>query len=389
MAEVIKRVIVEVDSDTRKLQKGFKQVDKRVGFLTKNVKRLGGALIAAFGSRALLRGFQQTIRTTDALVKNARGVGFTAGEYERLTFALSQVGVEAGSAKIAIGDFQKRLSKAVGGNKSFAKAFREAGLDIRALSAMGPSAAFLAAFQGLSGQLGDPRIAGLFGNVFEEQSGKDMLKAARSLKEFNSAYKDYARIAGKGITGDDADSFEQLSKETRKLQLRFTVLRRTIVLKAIPQILEAFEEMEKKDVFKKMADSVTELINNINKLIGIIPGLMRGKAEFEYESSRFNEEAKRRGFVRALFDSETGEDPVARLLNAGQGRMGEFLSGKPMPSNTPLGAPTPFTRAGFGSGAGAPVVITQHNRFAVDPSTNARLEDAWRKANDKAMRAVP
>lgn len=384
MAEVVKRVVVEIDAETKKLQKGFKQVDKKVGLLTKSVKRLGGALIAAFGARALFRGFQQTIRLTDTLVKNARGVGFTAGEYERLGFAMSQVGVEAGSLKIAIGDFQKRLSKAVGGNKSFAKAFKEAGLDIRALSAMGPSAAFLAAFEGLSGQLGDPRIAGLFGNVFEEQSGKDMLKAARSLKEFNSAYKDYARIAGKGITKKDADNFEELGKKTRELKLRFTVLRRTIVSKSLPQILEAFEKMEKEDAFKKMSDSVVELINNINKLIGIIPGLMRGKAEFDFEKDRFGKEIKKRGFFKAMFDSETGEDPVARLLNAGKGRMGEFLSDRPIPA-APVGAP-PLAAGGFGN---QPINITQHNKFAYDEATNAKLEKMWRKANEKAMRAVP
>ena len=373
-----KVVLVEFIAETRKLMGGMKKVDRKVGLLTKGFKRLGGAIAAAFGARAVISGLVQTVKSSEALIKTAKGVGFTAGEYERLTFALSQVGVEASAARIALGDFQKRLAK-----PQFHKFFREAGLDPKALQKLSPADAFNTAFAHLATLVNDPRAADFFGTVFEEQAGKNMLQAARSMGDFTDAYKQYARIAGKGITEGDAASFEELGKQARILGLRMTVLRRKIVVDALPQILEALEKLEAADAFKKMADSIIELIDNISKLAGILPGLSRGKAEFDHERGRLGGEIKKRGFFKAMFDSETGEDPISRLLNAGQGRMGEFLSDRPIPA-APVGAPA-LAAGGFG---GNPINITQHNKFAYDAITNAKLEKMWKAAQDKATRAA-
>jgi hypothetical protein len=264
----LKTVYIELVAETKDLLAGFKKVDKKTSAMTRSFRRMGAALLGVFGARALFRGFNQTLKSTEALIKTAKGVGFTANEYQRLAFVLSEVGVEASSARIAIGDFQKRLSKAVGGSSpQFAKAFKEAGLDIRALSKMDPAAAFWSAFDRLADQLDDPRIAGLFGNVFEEQSGKDMLKAARQLGLLVQARKDYDRVVGRGLTREDAKNIEATGRQTRLLGLRFADLKQKAVIDTLPKLEEALVRLEKADAFGKMAKGIVAVVNGISMLI--------------------------------------------------------------------------------------------------------------------------
>jgi len=267
----LKTVYVELVAKTKRLLSGFQKVDRQTSKLNSSFKKLGVTLAGVFGARALSRGLQQTIRSTESLIKTAKGVGFTVSEYERLTFALSEVGVEASSARIALGDFQKRLSKAIGGSSpQFAKAFKEAGLDIRALSNMSPAAAFDSAFAHLAGMLGDPRIAGLFGNVFEEQSGKDMLKAARQMERLLQARRDYDRIVGQALTREDALAIQELGRQTRLLGLKWEALKRTVVADVAPSLTNAFTTISESEGFKALTKNLGFLIGEFNRLVDTI-----------------------------------------------------------------------------------------------------------------------
>ena len=258
MARIIEEVAVRIGADTRGLEKGLKKADVKVSRLTQGIKRMGFALAGAFGARAVVRGFKRTLDTTDALIKTARGVGFTASEYQRLTFALDQVGVSAGSAKIALGDFQKRLAK-----PQFHKFFKEAGLDPKALQKMSPAADFDSAFKHLATLVDDPRAPAFFGTIFEEQAGKDMLKAARSLETLTKAYRAFDSQVG-SIGGQGARNIERLTFQTKTLATQWESLKATLVGEIAPAVTVAIEGLTKSGLLAAMGRDIASLITLMN-----------------------------------------------------------------------------------------------------------------------------
>ena len=265
-----KTVYVELVAKTQKLQNGMKKVDRQVNKTNALFKKLGVTLVGVFGARALFRGFQNTLKQTNALIKTAKGVGFATAEYQQLVFALNQVGVSAGSAKIALGDFQKRLSKAVAGSSpQFAKAFADAGLDVKSLSRMSPAAAFTAALDHLSTLVGDPRLAGLTGNVFEEQSGKDILQVLRDFEKYKKARLDFSRQVPT-LTQQEEAAVTKLQEKVDLLTAQFDGLSMKVVSEVAPDISAALEEISESGGLKSLTEGLGELIKEFNKLVQTI-----------------------------------------------------------------------------------------------------------------------
>lgn len=258
----IKTVIVELIGKTDKLQKDFKKVERKTNALTAGFKKMGLALVGAFGARALFRGFQQTLRSTDQLIKTAKGVGFAVSEYEELIFALEQVGINAGSAKIAIGDFQKRLAKGASGvSPQFAKAFKQAGLDPQSLSKLSPAEAFDVALTRLAAIRNDPAIAGLTGNVFEEQSGKDILAALRQYEKFQSARVTFQRRIG-SLTKEETRNIEALNEELKIYRAQWEAIKMRVVAQTAPALLDSLNAVLDSGVIEDMTAQLGTLLQN-------------------------------------------------------------------------------------------------------------------------------
>jgi len=265
MARIIEEVAVRIGADTRGLKKGMTAANKSMRAFKRTLIGVGSTLGLVFSGRALVQGFRRTIASTNELIKTAKGVGFLAAEYRELTFAMNQVGVRSHSAIIALGDFQKRLGKAVAGTSpQFAKAFRDAGLDPGALSKMDPAEAFDVALNRLASLKGDPRLAGLTGAVFEEQSGKDILKIIRQWETFTEARQKHARKVG-GLDKDQQFRIEYLSEEVGVYKAQWETLKSTIVADAVPSILVSLEKLEELGVFEKIGDALVSVTDKITK----------------------------------------------------------------------------------------------------------------------------
>jgi len=370
MPRIIEEVAVKISADTRGLNKGLKQSRKKVSALSGAFKKLGATMIGVFGARALFTGFKRTLDSADQLIKTAKGVGFTVNEYQRLTFALDQVGVSAGSAKIAIGDFQKRLSKAVAGTSpQFQKAFEQAGLDTKALAGMSPAAAFGAAMAHLATLRDDPRIAGLTGNVFEEQSGKDVLQVLRQWEKFTAAREKFASRVG-SLNAKQVEELQKLREETKLYGQQWEMLKMQIVGDVAPDVISAFKQLEEANAFGEMADQVKGLIVEINLLIGDIKYLAQAISSIPVPE-----------WLMRFIELTGSFNPVAKAAQA------PFNAARRIRTPAPdLSAWTKGTNAQR-STSGPATVVNQTNNFSIGPEENARLNKAWRKINDQHQRA--
>jgi TP901 family phage tail tape measure protein len=384
MARIIEEIAVLIGADTRGLDKGMKKAKKDVNVLTRSFKRLGSTIIAAFGARALFNTFKRTLANTNALIKTAKGVGFLATEYQTLIFALDQVGVKASSARIALGDFQKRLGKAIAGTSpQFAKAFRDAGLDPEALSKLRPADAFDIALKRLADLRDDPRIAGLTGAVFEEQSGKDVLQVIRQWEKYLAAREKFAKRVG-GLTKNQQDNIEELSEELRVYKAQWEVLKATIIADAAPAIMDALNDLEEAGAFEAMADAVGRLVDEIHVLVGDLKWL--GETIAKIPVPDWLVELSKSGVSKTSpFGLTKLPLEVLRNVRGFSDKMDKSpVTLKGTPSKLPMSAIT-GEMADVKTGTGT--TINQTNNFMIDQAQNAKIEKAWRKLNEQHKRA--
>jgi hypothetical protein len=118
----------------------------------------------------------------------------------------------------------------------------------------------------LAGQINDPRIAGLFGNVFEEQSGKDMLKAARQLGVYTKAWEDYGRRV-RPLSKEEQQRFEATQYQIQLMGLQWDRLKQKIVADAAPKILDSLQRLDESGALDSMADSMIKLTEATIKFV--------------------------------------------------------------------------------------------------------------------------
>ena len=258
----LRTVYIELVADTKRLLSGFKKVDKKTSAMTRSFRRMGAALIGIFGARALFRGFNQTLKSTEALIKTAKGVGFAANEYQRVAFAMAEVGVSAESLRIGLGDLQKRLA-----NPGFAKFYKQIGLTQKGLLQLDPNQQLEAVLQALR-KIPDELLVGRAGGVLEEQSGKDFAKLVRDWETYARAIKDYNRTVGRGLTSRDAKSIEETGRQTRLLGLQWTDLKQKVVVATLPALSKLLDEIEESDAFSTLAKDITSVIEAMTTLTG-------------------------------------------------------------------------------------------------------------------------
>lgn len=320
MARIIEEVAIRIGADTRQLTKGMKDANKRVGTLTKGVKGLGLALVGAFGARALFRGFQRTLESTDALIKTAKGVGFTVDEYQRLVFALDSVGVSAESARIGLGDLQKRL-----GNENFAKFYKQVGLDPKELRKLSPAQQLEAAFTALQQFRGNQSLlVSRAGGVFEEQAGKDFAKVINQWEDFVKARRDYDKRVGT-IGGGAVKDIEGLRRETKLLGAQWQTIKMQLVAEMAPAIKQLLDGIGAHRGLKKVGQDLAFIVSNIAKLIGKL---------IELRSVMPDQLSRVFGGMVSRPGEETPDETAARLSSSSTARHVNLTT--PQMSDTPM-----------------------------------------------------
>lgn len=249
----LRRVSIVFIADTKKLIQGFRKVDKKTQILTRSFKRMGGALLAAFSARAVFRGFTKTLRDTEALIRTARGVGFATNEYRQLIFALDAVGVSSESARIALGDLQKRLSR-----PSFQKFFREVGLEPNELLTQSRAQQLQTILERLNQLRDDPNLPSIAGLLFEEQSGKDIAKVVLQFEDFLGARREYEQIVGRGTTEQDEKAILQLNKQVKSMKLAWEELKIQIVSDSAPEITAILQELAQPGTIRAIVDAISD-----------------------------------------------------------------------------------------------------------------------------------
>jgi len=143
MADLAK-LIVSLEAQTAKYQRGLDAANRRIsrferfqkrklGAINSQFKKLAIGIGAALGGRALINFTRQTLSLIDAQTKAARVVGTTQKVYAGLTLAAGIAGVEAAKFEKALKRQAKVVSDANDGLATYKRAFDKLGLSTQDL----------------------------------------------------------------------------------------------------------------------------------------------------------------------------------------------------------------------------------------------------------------
>lgn len=133
------KLVVSLEAQTAKYQRGLDRANKRIArferfqkkkltAINSQFKKLAIGIGAALGGRALINFTRQTLQLVDAQTKAARVVGTTQAVYSGLTLAAGIAGVEAAKFEKALKRQAKVVSDANDGLATYKRAFDKLGL---------------------------------------------------------------------------------------------------------------------------------------------------------------------------------------------------------------------------------------------------------------------
>ncbi len=257
----LKVIYVELQARWNKLRDSLTKADRKTNKLSRSFKRLGGVIASAFGARALVRGFQETVRLTDELIANAEALGVSADQYERWKFALEAARVPVDQLRQGLGDLQLKL-----GSPALAKNFRALGLDRRELLGKRPlqqlEAILRAAARVENKTIQFRRLADVLG----EESSRQLIKLiADGEEQLDLSLKTADRLGSALQDPDNVQAIKDWRLESLKLQRQWETFKQRVVIQTLPAFQGALEDIERSGVLERLSEKLAALVSNTVK----------------------------------------------------------------------------------------------------------------------------
>lgn len=188
-------LLIDLQLSTSTLDKQLKGVNKKFDGLGKNIKKIGGALAAAFAVTSFTSMIDNTLKLNDALGKTADRLGIAVEDLQGLHFAAEQSGVSIPTLEMALQRMTRRVSEAGMGTGEAVKALKELGIEASALSKMTVSDQLDVLADALSGVESESDKVRIAMKLFDSE-GVKLLNMLKDGAEGLQAYKDEADSLG-------------------------------------------------------------------------------------------------------------------------------------------------------------------------------------------------
>jgi hypothetical protein len=202
------RAVVEIFSDTTRLERGLTGASRKLGKFSAGAARMGGAIMGA-GS-AMAAPFAVSVgmfmKEGDKLGKMAARTGVSVESLSQIDFAAGQSGSSLETFERAI----RRMQATIGDESADTKVFDQYGISIANLKGLDPEKQFLAIADAVSA-ITDPTIAAAAANRLFGRSGTELIpmmsKGAQGIRD----YMQEADRLGLTMSTTDAQAAERLT----------------------------------------------------------------------------------------------------------------------------------------------------------------------------------
>jgi phage-related minor tail protein len=248
----VQKNIKDVQEAGKQLGKDFKNFAQNAGKLALGV--VGGVAAVSVATLKLAGDFaaagDQAAKTADAL-----GMGIEG--YQRLRYAMSTAGVEAGEFDNAIKKMSNTINMGAAGNEASAKQLAEIGLSAQKLATMKPEKAFERISDYMQTLSSDAERSRVAITLFGKTAGPKMMNAMRMGSDGLRAMGDEAQSLGIIISEEQARASENYVSAMSRMQSAFGGLKNQFIGGAIGPITQAFDHL--KDAMVEQGPLIKEL----------------------------------------------------------------------------------------------------------------------------------
>jgi len=248
----VQREMKNVQDAGKQLGKDFKNFASNAGKLALGV--VGG--VTALGA-ATLKLAGDFAAAGDQAAKTADSLGMGIEGYQKLRYAMSTAGVEAGEFDGAIQKMSNTIKMGAAGNESAAKQLEEIGLSAQKLAGMKPEEAFARISDYMQVLPNDAERTRVAITLFGKTAGPKMMNAMKMGSDGLRAFGDEAQSLGIIISEEQARASENYGDAMSRMKNAFGGLKNQFIGSAIGPITQAFDHL--KDAMVEQGPLIQEL----------------------------------------------------------------------------------------------------------------------------------
>jgi phage-related protein len=245
----------------KQLGKDFKNFASNAGKLALGV--VGGITAAGAATLKLAGDFAAA---GDQAAKTADSLGMGIEGYQRLRYAMSTAGVEAGEFDGAIQKMSNTIKMGAAGNEASAKQLAAIGLSAQKLATMKPEEAFSRISDYMQTLKSDAERTQVAITLFGKTAGPKMMNAMRMGSDGLRAMGDEAQSLGIIISEEQARQSEEYGDAMSRMGNAFGGLKNQFIGNAIGPITKAFDHL--KDAMVEQGPLIQELGQKFGTWLG-------------------------------------------------------------------------------------------------------------------------
>lgn len=276
IGNLLAELAVKIKVDTQPLQAGLGKADTSMGKFSATVKRHSTAIkLALVGIATAIVGIgiksvMTYTKTGDAIAKMAKRTGFGVKALSELNYVAKRSGFELGSIEKATKRMSRAIIDAERGLETYARVFRDLGLDIADLRAMTPEEQFWAICGALA-DLEDQTLKTALAQEVFGRAGTELLPMLEEGAEGIADLKEEAHELGNIYDEVSAEQCEAFQDALLDIQEASVGLMNTFAEEIVPGLTDFITKIV--EVIKKIKEwneLHPELIGNILKWALII-----------------------------------------------------------------------------------------------------------------------
>ena len=197
---------------------------------------LATAAVGTLAVVGLARLASEAARVADEIDKASASVGLAAEEYQELSFAFSQLGLDSERFRTALGNLNTRLGEAIEGNERYERTLTRLGVNLEDVvsGTVGVGDVLSQVADGIAALPTTAEQAAAAATLFGRSIGNQLLPALQQGSGAIDALRQSARDLGLVISGDAIISLVEYKDQVEALQQQFQTARVEIAAAFLP-----------------------------------------------------------------------------------------------------------------------------------------------------------
>ncbi len=228
--------------DTKAFSQGINQAQKKAGGFKNMLGGLGAQLTALASVGGLVLASRRAIQLGRDMEQLANRTHTTVESFMSLRAAAMDSGSSQQTLERALRNVNSRTVEATRGNKAYAEAIEELGLNVEQFAAMNVEQRFEAIAKSVANADDEMRALAIASRILGERAGPELLKTLRQVgSEGLDPLVAQMKAAGRVMDKDAVAALENLDTNLGALRERFTIFVAVLIARVTPALMKVID----------------------------------------------------------------------------------------------------------------------------------------------------